>query len=186
MNMLEELEKVIATEEEHEECKVSLLEYENVLKTLPLSYYAGRPLSATLEEHAPTSYYDPIAFTERKDNMSYVKDYYSGDQKVDDFFCDGATNFDTEIADLNKKIAKTKASLEDTINERNNLYTKMYKGKYIAPKKKTYLCFNGRNNTFFFSIPDGQSVNPDQFGEEYETRDVDYKSGQFSVIVEML
>lgn len=115
--------------------------------------------------------------------MSYVKDYYSGDQKVDDFFCDGATNFDTEIADLNKKIAKTKASLEDTINERNNLYTKMYKGKYIAPKKKTYLCFNGRNNTFFFSIPDGQSVNPDQFGEEYETRDVDYKSGQFSVIV---
>lgn len=60
MNMLEELEKVIATEEE-QECKVSLLEYENVLKTLPLSYYAGRPLSATLEEHAPTSYYDPIA-----------------------------------------------------------------------------------------------------------------------------
>ena len=60
--MMEEIEKAVeAAEEEHKECKVSLLEYENVLKTLPLSYYAGRPLTATLEEHADTSYYDPIA-----------------------------------------------------------------------------------------------------------------------------
>ena len=115
--------------------------------------------------------------------MNYVKDYYSSDQKLGEFFNNGNTTFDTEIADLNKKIAKTKADLEDSVNERNMLYTKMYKHKYIPTKKKMYLMFQGRNDAFYFSIPDGQRVNPEQFDEAYDSYNVDYKNGDFETIV---
>ena len=63
IDKIAETSEAIKTVEETEpvKCKVSFLEYENVLKKLPLSYYVGRPINAFLEEHAETSYYDPIA-----------------------------------------------------------------------------------------------------------------------------
>ena len=104
--------------------------------------------------------------------MSYVKDYYSGDQKVDDFFCDGATNFDTEIADLNKKIAKTKASLEDTINERNNLYTKMYKGKAVEEYDKRHKRLDPFSVMYYETLVPLKNATKDMFTDERHRKDI--------------
>lgn len=113
--------------------------------------------------------------------MSHIKEYLK-DNSLNDFY--SAVNIEgEEIAKASKRYAKAKSEYEDAVNYQNLLYSKAYKYKYSTPKKVNYLQYTGRNDTYCFSIPDGQKVDPNAIGEPYSVTRVSSKNGHFACVV---